>query len=516
MNTRKISLEYLYESDRPAAYFVRALADLGKPEAKTKDKRICAILDAEPGLPKLFDIAQQVGGDDSARHDIVMGRLAALFPQLHSVVSLPAAALAHDRHRLAVTLWHADTYVRWTVGEVRDWNDEIDEFLGRPRPSFFGRHGNTKAIKASQEYADAIEDVCRVEIARALQAVSQGSGFADVDPPKPLTEPTAKPAGAQTALPRTSSALLTQIRDLLNGGQAPFEQSDQRARKAIGAIVSTIDSYFAKDEARIDHLVARHFDGLIGMDEVRMRIREAAIATLASRLHLKQTGEELTHGDHMVFLGNPGTGKTTAARRVAALLRDVAVTKGGFTEASRVDLVADHVGGSAMKIAKVIKGALGGVLFIDEAYSLSAGGERHGHDFGREAIDELVKAMEDHRHELVVIVAGYPKEMQAFLDSNPGLRSRFTHDITFPDYTPEDMVEVFKAMAAEKKVEVAPEVVERLAPIMAQVKANKGSNFGNGRDVRKLFDGLLKKAAPRSVREGSATRVELQDLDAFL
>ncbi len=153
---------------------------------------------------------------------------------------------------------------------------------------------------------------------------------------------------------------------------------------------------------------------------------------------------------HIVFTGNPGTGKTTIARIIGRLYGSIGlVSKGHLVEVSRADLVAGYVGQTALKVQAAVERAVGGVLFIDEAYSLSMEGAG---EFGAEAIAELVKLMEDHRDDLAVIVAGYPEEMKRFIDSNPGLRSRFTHYIDFPDYTPAELVEVFQGFAAAAKV----------------------------------------------------------------
>ena len=157
---------------------------------------------------------------------------------------------------------------------------------------------------------------------------------------------------------------------------------------------------------------------------------------------------------HVVFTGNPGTGKTTVARIIARLYGSIGlVSRGHLVEVSRADLVAGYVGQTALKVQAVVDRSVGGVLFIDEAYSLAQEGAG---EFGAEAIAMLVKLMEDHRDDLAVIVAGYPDEMRQFIDSNPGLRSRFTHYIDFPDYSPAELVQVFEGFAATAKVGIGP------------------------------------------------------------
>jgi SpoVK/Ycf46/Vps4 family AAA+-type ATPase len=183
-------------------------------------------------------------------------------------------------------------------------------------------------------------------------------------------------------------------------------------------------------------------DALVGLENVKKDVKNLVNLMKVRKLRQENDLPVPPMSLHMVFMGNPGTGKTTVARLISSLYASIGVlSKGQLIEVDRSGLVAGYVGQTALKTQEVIKSALGGVLFIDEAYSLSSGGEN---DFGREAIETILKAMEDHRDDLVVIVAGYDEPMQKFLSSNPGLESRFNKYFYFQDYTGEQLMAIFK------------------------------------------------------------------------
>ena len=251
-------------------------------------------------------------------------------------------------------------------------------------------------------------------------------------------------------------------------------------------------------------------DALIGLGQVKGAVRRLIAVQRVNAERRTQGLPEVDSSLHVVFTGPPGTGKTTVARLLGRLYGAIGVvSKGHLVEGSRPDLVAGYVGQTALKVQAIVQRALGGILFIDEAYALAQGGDE---DFGEEAIATLVKLMEDHRDDLAVIVAGYPAEMHRFIESNPGLRSRFTHYVDFPDYTTDELVRIFVGIAAEAKVELAPDLVAALPGLIRE--AQGGANFGNARFVRSVFEQAFANMAERAVADDRIDAAEISTMIA--
>lgn len=249
---------------------------------------------------------------------------------------------------------------------------------------------------------------------------------------------------------------------------------------------------------------------MVGMEEVKALIYEIYALLCINKL---RQGSGLTSGSqvyHMIFKGNPGTGKTTVARIVAKLFQRMGVlTKGHLIEVERADLVGEYIGHTAQKTRDLVKKALGGVLFIDEAYSLARGGEK---DFGKEAIDTLVKHMEDEKNQFILILAGYPEEIDYFLLTNPGLPSRFPISITFPDYSLDQLMEIAELMIIEREYILSNHAAFKLRQIILQAKQNEAFSFSNARYIRNLLEKAVRRHAVRVMQmqqKGQVTKLDL-------
>ena len=236
-------------------------------------------------------------------------------------------------------------------------------------------------------------------------------------------------------------------------------------------------------------------DRLVGLKEVKRQVVELQRFAEVERMRVGRGLPANRCSLHQVFLGNPGTGKTTVARILARAYQSVGLLeKGHLVEVDRSGLVGSYVGHTEEQTDKVVKSALGGVLFIDEAYSLARGGRE---DFGGRAIDTLVKRMEDYRDRFVVVVAGYAREMEVFIQSNPGLRSRFDSYIHFPDYSNEELVEIFRRTVAAAKFHWDSETEDAVGEYLRAQRIGRGTDLGNARDVRTLWETMLRRQAMR-------------------
>lgn len=245
--------------------------------------------------------------------------------------------------------------------------------------------------------------------------------------------------------------------------------------------------------------IDQEFSSFIGMDYLKHSIKEI-YAMITVNEKRKQVGLNSTNQVlHMLFKGNPGTGKTTIARKLASAYYDMNIlSKGHFIEAERADLVGEYIGQTAQKTRAIIQKAAGGILFIDEAYSLARGGEK---DFGKEAIDTLVKHMEDQHDDFVLILAGYPYEMERFLMLNPGLKSRFPFILDFQDYPVDQLLQIAKKMLQEREYQLTNEAEWKLREQITLEKNHSPNNFSNARFVRNVIEQSIRKQAMRILNQ---------------
>ena len=253
---------------------------------------------------------------------------------------------------------------------------------------------------------------------------------------------------------------------------------------------------------------------LIGLKTVKHDVEELVGLAKVRKMREEKGMKAVPVSLHLVFSGNPGTGKTTVARILAKLYKEIGIlSTGQLVETDRSGLVAGYVGQTAIKTQKKIQEAMGGVLFIDEAYTLNQEGE----NFGQEAIDTILKAMEDHRDKFVVIVAGYTDLMKAFIESNPGLKSRFNKFFYFPDYTVDELQQIFMMQCKKYQYKLTEEAEAAVKEEIIRLEAAKGENFANAREVRNLFEKIITNQAARvseleNVDEEMLTTLTIDDL----
>lgn len=276
--------------------------------------------------------------------------------------------------------------------------------------------------------------------------------------------------------------------------------------KAEGQAATAIDV----DEINIGNLL-EELNSLIGMESVKHEINNLVNLLKICKIRQEKGLQLPPTTNHMVFLGNPGTGKTTVARILSKIYKGLGIlSKGHLVEVDRSGLVAGYMGQTAEKVMEVVEEAKGGILFIDEAYALSS--NKQDGDFGQEAIDILNKAMEDYRDDLIVIAAGYHDEMQDFLDANPGLRSRFNRTIRFPDYTAEELVVIMTNRATKLDYHFSEEALDFVKRKFEKTLQFPPNNFGNARSVRNYLDRVINNQANRLVVETDYDEEELTTL----
>jgi len=354
------------------------------------------------------------------------------------------------------------------------------------------------------------EDYSASELITMFQAIAAAQGMQITSEAKNALDATIQ------EMVRTKDENFGNGRDIRMLYQRTIERQGLRLKSFSAADISLIEASDIPPisegrRANLERLLAK-LNGMIGLSNVKAEIKRLVNVALANEKRAEKNLPPLPVSLHMVFTGNPGTGKTTVARLLGQIFLSLGLLKTGhMVEADRGRLVAGQQGQTAIKTSEAIKDALGGVLFIDEAYTLAK--PQNSQDFGQEAIDTLLKEMEDKRDRLAVVVAGYTNEMKRFITSNPGLESRFTRYVHFDDYAADELATIFSYFAAEHGLTVSEDARTAVFKACEQMYADRSNGFGNGRSVRKLFERTLENQAARLVSEDSDDLTIIAALD---
>ncbi|MDO5502766.1 MAG: AAA family ATPase [Actinomycetia bacterium] len=499
---------------------VAAAAGIAEDAARLEAESLAATV-AEPATGAYVDWVRETGGGRTAEDfmsaasrgrryrgaptpsmahlTLTRSEHAPAYAQALAGVAMAAVGLGEESARV---LGNATTAAAAQLGEAAHQGPSAQPSSAEPSTT---DKILASALRVQSSVLDQLKDVTsRVREMRESPAVSlpgsqPGSTFDLGDAPSHGPGAFDLTTGERTAPPASPSTVTDAGTD---------EGTDTRAAAATEqgteAAAATDVEAEPEETKSVEELLAE-LDELVGLTEVKAEIHRQAAVLQVEQKRIQAGLRAPTITRHLVFTGNPGTGKTTVARLVAGIYRAVGLlSKGQLVEVDRSELVAGYLGQTAIKTAEVCANAKGGVLFIDEAYSLG------GDQYGTEAIDTLVKEMEDNRDDLVVIVAGYPLPMEMFIDQNPGLASRFRTHIEFPDYTEDELVAIFRLMVSGADYDADEAVEQRLIDILTATP--KGPQFGNARFVRNQLEAAIGRHAWRLRDVEEPTLEELRTL----
>ena len=426
-------------------------------------------------------------------------------------------------------------YSMYMLGKCYEVNKEIDRALAMQEKAYATKAAGLYAYEAGNLWFHTKKDYDKaIEWYKKAEGLQYTAATAKIQEINKLLEDKRKAeekkAKQQEAKKKKAEEDVI-VLELDPDQQKELEEASRKLKKAADELKETLENggaeklrkLFAQDENKVEEKVV-HYDtsakeeleSLIGLDSVKQQVQslERLIQFNAIRKSKGLSVNDISK--HMVFTGNPGTGKTTVARIIAQILKENGIlSKGQLIETDRSGLVGQYIGETGQKTTQVVKSALGGVLFIDEAYALVP--EEGGKDFGQEAIATLLKLMEDNKDDLVVIVAGYHDEMNRFIDSNPGMKSRFTTYIDFPDYTPEEMQQIFERLLKKGDYILGEGATDKLMQLW-KTSADY-ANAGNGRAVRNVYEKAILNLSNRVMASGelddeSFVTIKAEDIPA--
>lgn len=399
------------------------------------------------------------------------------------------AGLCSPRYVEHLDIRQKRDYILATLKDKRkgsgDENLDIEETIQRICNLVRSINDKTSANEAKERMvASAILDYIHVLISIDRNISEKESIFF-----KTIRDGVYQDIGWQTDLPHPIKGEENSYR---NPGNQPKKEQD--SNKSVEELIGEINS-------------------LIGLENIKVEVKSLVNSLQVQQMRESQGLPNPEISNHMVFFGNPGTGKTTIARQLGHLYRQLGMlSRGHFIETDRSGLVGGYLGQTALKTTEVLNSALGGILFVDEAYTLSS---THGEDqYGQEAIDTMLKYMEDHRDDLIVIVAGYENLMGEFLRSNPGMKSRFNKYFFFSDYTADELAEIFLRISSNSSYFLDDQAEKHLREITKEIVQDKPENFGNGRTMRNLFERSLANQANRIVALSISDKADLQRIAA--
>ena len=382
------------------------------------------------------------------------------------------------------------------------------DMLGNLYDDMFGSGGNRR--KEQEKPSPFDEDVPSAAELLDLAKGRTGTGKKTENPQDALDEARKALLEAQELMDKTDSvtkALLNNKPDLPGtGSEAPKGQGMPVAQSTGGP---TAPAAQPEKPAEPEKDPREELDSLIGLSKIKHDVRELTDFVRIQKMRKEAGLKSVPVSLHLVFTGNPGTGKTTVARIISRLYKEIGVlSKGQLVEVDRSGLVAGYVGQTALKTQEQISKAMGGVLFIDEAYALSQKDDA----FGQEAIDTILKAMEDHRDDLVVIVAGYTEPMRRFIESNPGLKSRFNKYIEFPDYSIDELVGIFEMNCKKYDYIMDEDTKRQVRALIVARKLAQRENYANARDVRNMFEDIITNQARRVALMEAPTQKDMMEI----